>query len=215
MNQIALFILTFLSTNSIQSDLKGILIDRTIVEVEKEAITLLDLDAHSKIQIVLIEGPESLSKINDAAFINSMINLMVNRELIAQELKKEKRFKPHTFMKEAENLFLKMRSRFKGEGDFRTFLADINMNEQDLKRVLAIYLMIDDYMNRLADEKVKVDEDDIKRYIQSKGISTPLNGELLERVKNEIKQEKKKGFVTAYLEGLKSRYRIRYLYIPK
>jgi hypothetical protein len=49
----------------------------------------------------------------------------------------------------------------------------------------------------------------------SLGINPPFDGETLNKYKNELKMEKKKNFAANYLEELKNRYRIRYLYIPQ
>jgi hypothetical protein len=197
------------------SDGEKILIDKTILEVEKEAITLKDLEIHSKIQVVILESPESLYKIKDPGFITSMINLLLNRELVSLELKKEKKFKPHIYNRQAENLFVKIRGKFKDNKAFEEFLSDINMNEGELKRTLAIYFMIDDYIDKLAEEKIKIDEEELNKYILSLGINPPFDGETLNKYKNELKMEKKKNFAANYLEELKNRYRIRYLYIPQ
>ncbi len=200
---------------SIPNNSQEILIDKTIVEVEKEAITLLDLDAHSKIQIVISEGPSSLYKIGDSGFINAMINLMINRELVSLELRKEKKYKPNLFTKEAENLLSKTKTKFGSPQEFEKFLTDINMSETEFRRTLAVYIMIDDFINKMAEEKIKVDEDELNKYIQAKGTITPPDTETLNRYKNELRTEKKKNFASVYLEELKNRYRIRYLYIPK
>ncbi|MGB9600751.1 MAG: hypothetical protein ACP5QK_00965 [Myxococcota bacterium] len=193
----------------------GILLDKTIVEVEKEAITLLELDAHSRIQIVISEGPESLYKLNDSGFINSMINLMINRELVAQELKKDKKFKPNIYMKDADNLFIKIKAKFHTPQEFEKFLSEINMSEIEFKKTLAIYIMIDSYINQIADEKIKIDEDELNKYMQSNGVILPADTETQNRYKNILKAEKKKNFAAQYLDELKNKYRIRYLYTPQ
>lgn len=208
---ILIFILLILSAAS--ADIEGVLVDRTLVEVEKEAITLSDLEGHSRIQIVISEGPDSLFKLKDPGFINSMIILLVNRELISLELKKEKRFNPNLYLKEAENLFVSMRSKFKDSASFEGFLNDINHTETELKRTLATYIMIDDYLHKLSEEKVRIDEDEYNRYISQMGIEPPSDRETINRYKNDLKMEKKKNFISNYIEGLKGRYRIRYLYV--
>ncbi|MCX7959312.1 MAG: hypothetical protein N3B13_09720 [Deltaproteobacteria bacterium] len=199
----------------LQNNEKGILVDKTIVEVEKEAITLLDLDAHSKIQIVLSEGPVSLYKIGDSGFINAMINLMINRELVSQELRKEKKYKPTLYNKEAENLFIKTKAKFSNAKDFEKFLSDINMNETEFKKTLSVYIMIDDFINKITEEKIKIDEDELVKYMQANGIVTPADTETQNKYRNELRAEKKKNYASQYLEELKNRYRIRYLYVPK
>lgn len=195
------------------TDIEGVLVDRTLVEVEKEVITLSDLESHSRIQIVISEGPDSLFKLKDPGFINSMIILLVNRELILLELKKEGRFNPNPYLKEAENLLIRMRSKFKDIASFEGFLNDINHTEIELKRTLAIYIMIDDYLNKLSEEKVRIDENEYNRYISQMGIEPPSDQETINRYKSALKMEKKKNFISNYLEGLKSRYRIRHLYV--
>lgn len=214
MNYLAILCSIILSSY-LAKDKEGILIDKTIVEVEKEAITLLDLDIHSKIQIIISEGPSSIYKINDSNFINSMINLIINRELISQELRKEKKYKPNLFYKEAENLLIKLKAKFKNEKEFEMFLSDINMNESELKRTLAIYIMIDDHINKVVEEKIKIDEEEIIKYMQSNGVITPADSDTYNKYKNELKAEKKRNIASQYIEELKNRYRIRYLYTPR
>ncbi len=210
-----LIIFLLLSGNNNQLDSEGVLVDRTLVEVEKEAITLSDLETHSRIQIVISEGPESLFKLKDSPFINSMITLLVNREIISIELKKDKKFKPNMYFKDAENLLIKIKSKFKEAGSFENFLKEINQTEAELKRILAIYLMIDDYLNKLADEKVRIDEDEYQKYISQSGITPITDTDTINKYKNELKMEKKKIFISNYIEDLKNRYRIRYLYISQ
>lgn len=207
-----LIILLFTAT---QNSSEKILLDKTIVEVEKEAITLLDLETHARIQIVITEGPESLFKLNDAGFLNAMINLMINREIVSQELKKEKKFKPNLFLKDAENLLIKIKSRFNNTQSFEKFLDELNTSEIELKKILATYIMIDDYINKISEEKTKVDEDELNKYMQSNGVILPADTETQNKYRLELKAEKKRNFATQYLDELKNKYRIRYLYSPQ
>ncbi len=209
------YISIFLLSTLLSEKEEKILMDKTIVEVEKEVITLLDLDAHLRIQIVLTEGPESLFKISDAGFINVMINLMINRELVSLEMKKEKKYQPNLYNKEAENLYVKFRAKFKTGSDYESFLNNINMSEGELKRILSIYLMIDDYINKLAEEKSKVEEDELTKYMQENGVNTTADNETRNQYRIKLKTDKKKNYAAQYLEELKKRYRIRYLYTPQ
>ncbi|MCX7943643.1 MAG: hypothetical protein N2746_03955 [Deltaproteobacteria bacterium] len=215
MNYLGWMTIIFLFYTSSNKDIKGMLIDKAIVEVEKEVITLMELETHSKIQIVISEGPSSLYKITDSGFINSMINLIINRELVSQELKKEKKYKPHLFTKEAERLYIKIKDKFGNSMEFDKFLKEINLNELEFKKILAVYIMIDEYISKVVEDKAKVDEEELNRYLQINQITGPLDTETYNKYLNALKSEKRKLNAAQYLEELKNRYRIRYLYIPK
>jgi len=150
------------------------LVDRVAATVERDVITISDVEWQAKISFIQAEGPQNLAfALSSREYINRILDFLINQTLIVQEMKKQGPSEFAFTEDEAKEELSQFKSKFPSEAEYRQFLKSSGMKEDILRGFLVKSSIAERFLNKKLREGVTVSSEDTIEFCQKNSAVLP------------------------------------------
>jgi hypothetical protein len=181
-------------------------VDRIVAVVDRYAITLTE--AEQTVELARFRG-------NDSLELSDAVESLIEAHLIKREVK---RYPGIQVSNEDVRLAVEsLRESYPSDDDFYRAMELLNLTEDGLEQLLKKQLLIDLYLERRFRSLVFVSEEEIRAFyddellpeLKVRGEAPPSRDSLEPRIRSLLVERKYNERVNQWIDGLKSRSRIR------
>ena len=185
------------------------LLDEVVAVVEAQTVTLSELEAETRIQLVQLRGAQMATVPLTRAVLAAALRKLVDERLVLAEVDRLRLFDPDRGSVEKEQA--RLRSRFATIVAYEAFLRQLEMTDDEVGAVLARGLKVSSYLDsrlRLPSQLRDAELDDAaKAQGGAQGLSKPQREELRAR----LQREKYERLLTELIAELHRRFTVRVL----
>jgi parvulin-like peptidyl-prolyl isomerase len=180
--------------------------DRILAVVDEEPILASDLDRAVKLGLVAKEPGE-----NDEKFRRRVLDALIDERVRFHEID---RFGfSEVPGEEVDEQVAAIRARFASQAAFTKALAEVGLNQQGLRQLVARQILVLTYVDERLGARVFVSLDDVTRYyknsltpeMQKKGQPVPPLEEVRDQIREVLKQERLNQELATWTDELKAK----------
>jgi hypothetical protein len=189
-----------------------VLLDEVVAVVEAQSITLSEVAAEARIQLVVSRGPDLADAELDRPLLAATLRRLVDERVVLAELERLKLFELDRTELEREQA--KLRGRFPSTEAWSAFLLLVEMTEDEVTAVLGRGLRVARYLDNRLRLASQPRESELEEAARSRGALGSAQGLLRaqrEELRRELQAEKLQRLLSELLSDLRRRSNVRVL----
>jgi hypothetical protein len=193
------------------SQLQGFeLVDRVAATVERDVITITDVEWEAKIMFIEAEGPANLgSALASREYVTRILDFLVNQALVMQEMKKQGPSEFAFTEDEAKGELALFKAKFPSDVEYRQFLKSSGLKEETLRGFLVKNSIVERFLSRKLREGITISGDDVVEFCQKNSAVLPgiKCAPDSAQVREILIKKQLEGAAAQYLKELRGKYR--------
>ncbi len=192
----------------------GEVLERVVAVVRNPAsaaprpLTLTRLDEEARVTLVSQGAMQAAFAPLDTAARRAALRWLLDQWLVADEAARLK--VDEVPRQEVQGALEAFRRRFASEGEYRRFLATLELQEEELATILGRGLRVQRFIDSRLGRSSRVSEDEVSRWLAGQGTLAPTPAER-DAARVRVAAERAQGQVKQLLAELRSRADIRVL----
>lgn len=192
------------------------LVDRVIATVNKDAITLSDLDRQAQVIAILSKGPQGVALVGSRDFINMVMEMLINQMLVIQEMRKQAGYSQGVGDEDAKEQIKNFAKKFPDPQAYRQFLQAADMTEEMVRDILLRDLRVERFLATKSKQVSTVTDEEAE--VEFKKSPNAFGGkkwpEAAPVVKSFMSRARSEKFRCDLLRDVCGRYGVRFIWLP-
>jgi hypothetical protein len=184
------------------------MVDEVVAVVEAQTITLSELEAQTRVELVLLRGATLASIPLGRPLLAASLKRLVDERIVLAEVERLRLF--DLDRSELEKEQIRFRARFPSLGSYEAFLGLLEMTDEELGAVLARGLRVARYLDSRLRLPSQVRDAEIDDAARAQG-GPPLTRQQREELQKQLQRDKYERLLAELLAELRRRANVRVL----